>query len=530
MILVEMKNITKRFPGVLANDQVDLTLQPGEIHGLLGENGAGKTTLMNVLFGLYRPDGGEIWLNGQPVVFHSPADAIGHGIGMVHQHFKLVPPFSVTENVILGLPGRPIVDMKAAEAEVAAVAEQYGLKIDPGARVQQLTVGEQQRVEILSSLYRGAEVLILDEPTAVLTPQEAEILSIGLRRMAEQGKSIVFISHKLEEVIKITRRVTVLRAGRVVFSAMTADTSKAEMAREMIGHDLATLHGEQKASVLALAGAEQAAHLEEEAPPEAQAAVILQVENLHVLDDRGLPAVKGMSLTVHAGEILGIAGVDGNGQHELVEAIARLRPIQSGSLAIHEIDATHWETHDFINRQACYITDDRQHEGLILDFDLGRNATLKIFGKQPYSKRGLLQFPAIQAFTRQLMDAFDVRAPTPNVHAATLSGGNQQKLILARELSQSPRLILANKPTRGLDIGAATYINQKLLDERAKGNGILLISADLDELLLLSDRILVMYNGQSMGELAAGRAEIQKIGMMMAGTPLAELENQEATA
>ncbi len=385
MILVEMKNITKRFPGVLANDQVSLTLYPGEIHGLLGENGAGKTTLMNVLFGLYRPDGGEIFLNDQPVVFHSPADAIAHGIGMVHQHFKLVPPFSVTENIILGLPGRPVIDLKAAEAQVAAVAEQYGMKIDPAARVQQLTVGEQQRVEILSSLYRGAQVLILDEPTAVLTPHEAEILSAGLRKMAEQGKSIVFISHKLEEVVNITQRVTVLRAGRVVFSAMTADTSKAEMAREMIGHDLATLHGEQKASILALAGAERVTHLEELRAKE-QAAVILQVKDLHVLDDRGLPAVKSMHLTIHAGEILGVAGVDGNGQHELVEAIARLRPIQSGSLVIHQEDATPWQTKDFIDHQACYITDDRQHEGLILDFDLGLNATLKIFDKPPFSK------------------------------------------------------------------------------------------------------------------------------------------------
>ena len=527
MSIVELRDITKRFPGVLANDQVSLTLHPGEIHGLLGENGAGKTTLMNVLFGLYRPDGGEIRLNGQPLVLHSPADAISHGIGMVHQHFKLVPPFTVTENVILGLPGRPIIDIPAAEAQVTAVADQYGLKIDPTARVQQLSVGEQQRVEILSSLYRGAEVLILDEPTAVLTPQEAEILAEGLRKMAEQGKSIVFISHKLEEVLKLTHRVTVLRAGRVVFSAMTADTTKSELAREMIGHDLATLRGEQKASVLALAGAELAAAHLEEARVKDETAIILKVENLQVLDDRGLLAVRGINLTIHPGEILGIAGVDGNGQRELVEAIARLRPIQSGGITINQLDATHWQARDFIDHQACYITDDRQHEGLILDFDLGRNATLKIFHKPPFSKRSLLNFAAIYKFTGQMMTAFDVRAPASTVQAGTLSGGNQQKLILARELSQSPRLILANKPTRGLDIGAATYINQKLLDERAKGNGILLISADLDEIFLLSDRILVMYNGQSMGELAGGKADIQKIGMMMAGTPLFELEGRE---
>jgi simple sugar transport system ATP-binding protein len=409
---------------------------------------------------------------------------------------------------------------------VAAVAEHYCMKIDPAVKIQQLTVGEQQRVEILSSLYRGAEVLILDEPTAVLTPHEAEILADGLRKMVAQGKAIVFISHKLEEVLKLTQRVTVLRAGRVVFSAMSADTTKSSLAREMIGHDLASLHGEQKASFLALAGAEQVTLLEAQ-QAEPAASVILDVDSLHVLDDRGLPAVRGVSLAIHAGEILGIAGVDGNGQRELVEAIARLRPIQSGRLMINDQEATHWQTKDFIKQKACYVTDDRQHEGLILDFDLGRNAALKIFDRPPFSRRGLLDYAAIYSFTSELMEAFDVRAPSPAVQAGTLSGGNQQKLVLARELSQSPRLILVNKPTRGLDIGAATYINQKLLDERAKGNGILLISADLDELLLLSDRILVMFNGSSMGELQAGKTDIHKIGMMMAGTPLAELEAQE---
>lgn len=526
MALVELKSITKRFPGVLANDQVDLTLNAGEIHGLLGENGAGKTTLMNILFGLYRPDGGEILLNGEPLALHSPADAIANGIGMVHQHFKLVPPFTVTENIILGLPGSPMIDIKTAEVQVSSVADAYGMKIDPRARVQQLSVGEQQRVEILSSLYRGAQVLILDEPTAVLTPQEAEILADGLRKMAEQGKAIVFISHKLEEVLKLTNRVTVLRAGRVVFSAESADTTKTELAREMIGHDLVALKGEQRISVMALAGVEQAAHLESTSASE-QAAEILKIEQIHVLDDRSLLAVRGVSLEIHPGEILGIAGVDGNGQRELVEAIARLRPVQSGRIIINQEDVTHWQTRDFINHHACYITDDRQHEGLILDFDLGRNAVLKIFDRQPFSKRSLLNLQAIHSFTNQLMEAFDVRAPTSSVKAATLSGGNQQKLILARELSQSPRLILANKPTRGLDIGAAAYIHQKLLDERAAGNAILLISADLDEILLLSDRILVMYNGQMMGVLNASQADLHQIGMMMAGTPLAELDGRE---
>lgn len=529
MIYVQMIGITKRFPGVLANDHVNLDLFKGEIHGLLGENGAGKTTLMNILFGLYQPDAGQVLIRGEPVTLHSPADAIRLGIGMVHQHFKLVPPFTVTENIVLGMKDGAFIDMKAAEQQVARLAEEYGLKIDPTARVQELSVGEQQRVEILSSLFRGAEVLILDEPTAVLTPQEADALALGLRRMAEQGKVIVFISHKLEEVLKLTDRVTVLRAGRVVFNAMTRDTNKAVLAREMIGRDFAALQSRQRAHVLTLAGAEEAKLAEEHAAVVSQSRILLDVKDLHVRDDRGLPAVRGVSFQVHSGEILGVAGVDGNGQRELAEALVRVRRIESGRVLIAGEDATNWSPRDFVEHGAAYITDDRQNEGLILDFDLSRNATLKVFEREPFSVHGLLNFNAIIRFTRKLIEAFDVRAPGPQVRASTLSGGNQQKLVLARELSQEPRLIIANKPTRGLDIGATAYIHQKLLEERDRGVGILLISTELEEILLLSDRILVLFNGQSMGELDTRSADIQTLGLMMAGTALAELETQEET-
>ncbi len=524
MVIVQMAGITKRFPGVLANDQVDLELQKGEIHGLLGENGAGKTTLMNILFGLYQPDAGQISIRGQPVTIASPADAIRQGIGMVHQHFRLVPPLTVTENIILGLEGRGLLDIKAAGRRVQQVAEEYGMQIDPGARLQDLSVGQQQRVEILSSLYRGAEVLILDEPTAVLTPQEADSLVASLKKMAEQCKTIVFISHKLEEVMRLTDCVTVLRAGRVVFQALTRDTDKAQLAREMIGRDLVALRAEQKTRVLVLAGAQNATPSEEPTTQRTLGPVLLEAKAIHAADDRGLPAVRGMNLTLRSGEILGIAGVDGNGQRELAEAIVRLRRLQAGQLVIAGKDASNWDTHAFLQHGTGYIPDDRHNDGLILSFDLSRNATLKLFEHRPFSSFGFLDYRAIGQFTWQLIQAFDVRAPGPFVRASTLSGGNQQKLLLARELSQAPRLIIASQPARGLDIGATAYVHQKLLEQRDRGAAILLISADLDEIMLLSDRILVMYNGQSMGELDAHTADAQTLGLMMAGTPLGRTE------
>lgn len=523
-ITIRMVDVTKKFPGVLANDHINLDLHRAEVHGLLGENGAGKTTLMNILFGLYKPDEGHIYINAEEVFLHSPADAIARGIGMVHQHFRLVRPFTVTENIILGLKeGKALLDIHAAADRVVAVSEKYGLKVDPYARIQELSVGEQQRVEIINSLYRGANVLILDEPTAVLTPQEAEELMLALREMARQGKTIVFISHKLEEVFKVTDRVTVVRSGRVVFESLTSATDKKQVAREMIGHDIAKLKIGESSTIMALAGAasldEQLEEQSGQMAPSVGSVEVLHVQDLRVCDDRGLPAVRGLGFSVHAGEIVGIAGVDGNGQRELVEAVTGLRPIEAGQVKISDEDATRWSSSDYIQHNVAYITDDRQNEGLILDFSLSRNATLKHFSDKPFTRHGLLDLSAIDHFTGTLIDNFNIKAAGPHASAGTLSGGNQQKLILARELSTNPPLIIASKPTRGLDIGAAANIHQILVDERERGAAILLISADLDELLALSNRILVIYEGEIMGELPKGQADPELIGMMMAGTP-----------
>jgi simple sugar transport system ATP-binding protein len=510
---------------VVANDQVDFALQKGKIHGLLGENGAGKTTLMNVLFGLYQADEGEIYVRGEKVGINSPAHAIDLGIGMVHQHYKLVPPLTVAENIILGLGDSPFLDLSQADEEISRLADQYGLDVDPTARVQGLTVSQQQRVEILSSLYRGAEVLILDEPTAVLTPQERESLGQVLREMAGDGKAIVFISHKLEEVLEVTDEVTVLRGGKVVFSSPTEETDKSQLSQEMIGREIDELRGEQRDHILAIAGAEDAKFSREEESREGN--FLLQVKDLHVRDDRDLPAVRGMSFDLRAGEILGIAGVDGNGQHELVEAIVRQRDIESGDLIIEGEYANDWTVRDFINHGEAYITDDRHGEGLVLDFDLGQNTVLKTFRSQPYANLGLLNFRSIRHHAQQLIEDYDIRTPGPSVKAGTLSGGNQQKLILAREISRKPSLIVANKATRGLDIGAAAYIHKKLFEERERGTGILLNSTDIDEVLLLGDRVLVMYNGQSMGILDVENADSQTLGLMMAGTPLGDINNKK---
>jgi general nucleoside transport system ATP-binding protein len=531
-IPVQMIGITKRFPGVLANDHVDLNLYAGEVHGLLGENGAGKTTLMNILFGLHMPDQGDIRVFGNTVHIKSPKDAIALGIGMVHQHFRLVNTFTVTENIILGLKeGGAFLDMKTATKKVMHVADQYGLKVNPNATIKELSVGEQQRVEILNSLYRGAKILILDEPTAVLTPQEADDLAVILKGMTRQGKSIVFISHKLEEIFKVTDRVTVVRSGRVVYSAMTRDTDRRQLAHDMIGRDITMLKSTESTFVLGSAVVEgEVVHVDSPAKVEpASQSVLLEVNNLHVKDDRGFPAVRGVSFNICTGEILGVAGVDGNGQRELAESLAGMRPIQSGQVRMCDQESTHWSPHEYIKHDVAYITDDRHAEGLVLGFSLRENSVLKHFDRKPFSKRGLLDHSAVRQFTEQLMQEYDVRATGPEAGAGTLSGGNQQKFILGRELSSCPPVIIANKPTRGLDIGAAANIHEILLKERERGAAILLISTDLDELFALCDRILVLYNGQSMGEIPEGKADAATIGLMMAGTPIAAIHsNQEA--
>lgn len=522
MAFVEMRGITKSFPGVLANDSVDLDLELGEIHGLLGENGAGKTTLMNILFGLYQQDSGKVFLDSKETVINSPSDAIELGIGMVHQHFKLVPPFTVTENIVLGLAGNLFLDLAAADRQVAELAKLYGLDVNPNKRIQELSVGEQQRVEILNSLYRNAKVLILDEPTAVLTPQEVEPLGLTLREIAKQGKAIVFITHKLEEVIQMTDQVTILRNGRVVFQVKTKETNKKELARQMIGRELNAMKETERKEYLTLAGAgletlASSNKKDDTQPP------ILEVYDLHVRDDREVLAVTGINFQVFPGEILGIAGVDGNGQKELVEAIVRLRDIEGGDITIKGQPAEEWSVLDFLNNNAVYITDDRHREGLLLDFLISENATLKVFDKAPFSTKKLLNKKPIIRLTKELIDEYDIRAPGPLALTGKLSGGNQQKLILARELHTEPDLIIANKPTRGLDIGASAYIHSLLLDEKQRGAGILLVSADLDEIFLLSDRILVMFNGESMGFLESRDADSQRLGLLMGGTRLEDI-------
>ncbi|HEX7432164.1 MAG TPA: ABC transporter ATP-binding protein [Anaerolineaceae bacterium] len=524
IIPVQMIGITKRFPGVLANDAIDLNLYAGEVHGLLGENGAGKTTLMNILFGLHQPDQGEIRVFNQPVLIHSPGDAIALSIGMVHQHFRLVQPFTVVENIILGLEeGGPFLDMKSSAKKVMDVADQYGLKIDPYACVQELSVGEQQRVEILNSLYRGANILILDEPTSVLTPQEADDLGVILKGMTSQGKAIVFISHKLDEIFKVTNRVTVVRSGKVVFSGKTEDTDRRKLAHDMIGREITKLKSSEYTFVLGATGLKGKATETVRVKPVGEKTEQLCVKNLCVNDDRGLAAVRGINLTIHSNEILGIAGVDGNGQRELVEAITGLRPINSGEVWTCREESTRWSPHDYIQHNIAYITDDRHGEGLVLGLNLCENAVLKYFERAPYSKHGLLNEPAIEQYVESLIKTYDVRAANTGVNAGTLSGGNQQKFILGRELTCRPPVIIANKPTRGLDIGAAANIHEILVNERARGAAILLVSADLDELFALCDRIMVIFNGQSMGEMPEGIADAETIGLMMTGTPISVL-------
>lgn len=523
---VQMTGITKQFPGVLANDRIDLALYAGEVHGLVGENGAGKSTLMNILFGLYAPDEGSIVVDGSPVTIDSPAMAISLGIGMVHQHFKLVHPFTVTENIILGLTGGSLmVDLKAGARRVAEVAEQYAIDIDPAARINDLSVGQQQRVEILNCLYRGASVLILDEPTAVLTPQEVNDLIATLRGMAQQGKAILFVSHKLEEVMRVTDRVTILRSGKKVFGSLTKNTDKQELAKEMIGRQSSEFESEEPSFVLELAGAaeDEDAELSHQSFDSSQEHPILVVRDLHVVDDRDLPAIRGMSFDVRQGEILGVAGVDGNGQRELVEAITGQRSVESGQVWLDGVETTGWSTREYIDKGVAVVTEDRHGEGLVLDFDIARNSVLKLFRAPPFSKGKFLDFKAIDGFAEQLIEGFDIDTPNSRVAVRKLSGGNQQKLILARELSQTPLLIIVNKPTRGLDIGAAAYVHQRLDDERNRGAAILLISNELDELLALSDRLLVVYEGRAMGILPIGKVDIETVGLMMAGFSQSEI-------
>lgn len=497
--IVQMQGVTKHFGHVLANDQVDFELLPGEIHGLLGENGAGKTTLMNILYGMHQPDRGVIRVRGVAHTVHSPHDAIRLGIGMVHQHFTQVPTLTVIDNIILGMQsaGQVLLDRRAARQRILQIAQAYGLHVEPDARIWQLSIGDRQRVEILKALYRNADILILDEPTSVLTPQESEDLFHTIRQFVQQGLSVIFITHNLEEAMAITDRVTVLRDGRVAATLPTAQTDKAQLANYMVGREvLFRLHRANDR-------------------PSSQAA--LKVENLSVKGDRGPLAVRDVSFEVHNGEIVGLAGVDGNGQSELVQALAGLRPLAGGAFYLDGEPAQHASTRHLLAQGLGYIPENLE-DAILSDFTLVENLFLNRFYTAQFSRRGVLNQPRMLQEARQLIQRYDIRAPHEMVKARTLSGGNKQKLIVARELARNPKVLVAAHPTRGVDIGAEEYIRNLLLDKRHEGMAILLVSTKLDEILSLSDRILVIERGRIMGEMARAEADIEKIGLMMAGS------------
>lgn len=497
-LIVEMKGISKSFPGVQANYNININIKQGEIHVLLGENGAGKSTLMNILYGLYTPDEGEIFVKGKKVKIISPNIAISLGIGMVHQHFMLVPPFTVAENIILGLEPKKgfILDLDKAIKDVKELSNKYELKVDPYAKIQDISVGMQQRVEILKTLYRGAEILILDEPTAVLTPQEIGELGIILKSLVSQGKSIILITHKLKEVMVMSDIVTIIRSGKVIDTLKTSETNIEELAEKMVGRKVS------------LTVKKETANLGE---------TILQLKNIKALDNRGLEAVKGVSFEIKSGEILGIAGVDGNGQNELVQTITGLRKATEGEIKLENKDITNKSPKEVIEAGVGYIPEDRHNRGLILDFSLAENAILGTHRKSGFKKNLGLDYKKIREHSRKLIEEFDVRTPSEKVYAKALSGGNQQKLIIAREFDREPSLLVASQPTRGLDVGAIEYVHKRLIEQRDKGKAILLVSLELDEILALSDRIAVMYDGKIVDIVDAKVATETELGIMMAG-------------
>jgi simple sugar transport system ATP-binding protein len=495
---LELRGITKRFGPVVANDGIDFDLRPGEVHALLGENGAGKSTLMSILYGLYRPTEGEILVNGEPVAVDSPSTAIDLGIGMVHQHFMLVPVMTVTENIVLG--GEPrrrggLLDVREGARRVSELSERYGLAVDPDAVIEDITVGAQQRVEILKTLYRDARILILDEPTAVLTAQETAELFEVLRALRDDGVAIVFISHKLGEVLEIADRVTVLRRGKRVDTVPVEGATEQSLARLMVGRD-----------VLLQVDKSQTAP----GPP------VLEVEDLVVRDDRELEAVRGVSLNVRGGEIVALAGVDGNGQHELVEAIAGLRNAQAGSVRIAGTEVCGRGVRATSDAGVAHIAEDRQLRGLVLDFTLAENLALREYRSAPISTHGWLNTGHMAARARSLLQEYDVRGGSPGTLAASLSGGNQQKVCIAREIASNPQLLIAHQPTRGLDVGAIEFVHRRLVAERDRGRGILLVSLESEEVRSLADRILVIYEGRIVGEFPPDASE-EELGVAMTG-------------
>ncbi|HEX4527423.1 MAG TPA: ABC transporter ATP-binding protein [Gaiellaceae bacterium] len=501
--LLELRGITKRFPGVLANDNVTVDLRAGEVHALLGENGAGKSTLMNILYGLYTPDEGEILLSGKPIDLGSTKAAIEHGIGMVHQHFMLIPVMTVAENIVLAIEPRrngALMDYDAARKRVRELSDRYGLVVDPDARIDRITVGQQQRVEILKALYRGAEILILDEPTAVLTPQEAQELFEIIRSLKTQGKSIIFISHKLNEVLEIADRITTLRRGVVVDTIPAEGATEEGLARMMVGREV-LLRVDKTAGK--------------------PAGPLLQVEDVSVIDDRGLETVRGVSFEVHAGEILGLAGVDANGQSELIDAIAGLRHVTSGRVVIDGHDLTNESAQEVLDASLGHIPEDRHRRGLILPFSLTENLALHAYRHAPNSRFGFLNLRKMGARARRLLKEFDVRGGRPPTPAGALSGGNQQKVVLAREIDGDPKVLIAAQPTRGLDVGAIEFVHRRLVEQRDAGRAVLLVSLELEEILSLSDRILVIYEGRIVGEFPPTATE-EELGLAMTGGGHAE--------
>ncbi|WP_342715430.1 ABC transporter ATP-binding protein [Bacillus paramycoides] len=496
--VIEMNNITKVFPGIVANDDITLQVKQGEIHALLGENGAGKSTLMNVLFGLYQPEQGEIKIKGKPVKITNPNIANDLGIGMVHQHFMLVHNFTVTENIILGnepkKKGKIAVD--EAAKEIQKLSEQYGLAVDPYAKIQDISVGMQQRVEILKTLYRGAEILIFDEPTAVLTPQEIHELIQIMKKLVQEGKSIVLITHKLKEIMEVCDRCTIIRKGKGIGTVDVANTDENKLAELMVGRQV-----NFKTEKI-------------DAKPKEE---VLSIANLVVHDARQLPAVKGLDLTVRAGEIVGIAGIDGNGQSELIEAITGLRKVESGSIAIKGKEITNWPVRRITEEGIGHIPEDRHKHGLVLDFSVRDNIVLQTYYKNPFSKKGILNFSKITEKAKALIEQFDVRTPSEQTLARALSGGNQQKAIIAREVDRNPDLLIAAQPTRGLDVGAIEFIHKRLIEQRDKGKGVLLLSLELDEILNVSDRIAVIYEGKIVAIVNAKEMNEQQLGLLMAG-------------
>ncbi|MEZ4706832.1 MAG: ABC transporter ATP-binding protein [Caldilineaceae bacterium] len=495
---LEMQHIVKRFPGVLACDDVSFDVRAGEVHALLGENGAGKSTLMKILYGLYRQDSGDIVLDGRTVQIDSPTAAIELGIGMIHQHFMLVDSLTVTENVALGLASSrgPLLDLDRVEARVRELSKTYGLQVDPRAPVWTLAVGERQRVEIIKALYRGAALLILDEPTAVLTPQEVDDLFVTLKQMARDGHSLIFISHKLHEVLAISQRITVLREGQMIGSTPNQNVTRGQLARMMVGRDVL---------------------MERPHTAAAQGEVRLALHNVCALGITGQQALHDVALEVRSGEILGVAGVSGNGQRELAEVIAGLRPVTAGTVQLHGTDVTAASVRNRIERGLAYIPEERMHDAVVQNFSVAENLILQSHTAPPYSNGFFLDFKSIAQRSKQLVSDFRVKTPSIDTPVKSLSGGNIQKLIFARELSREPTVLIAAQPTRGVDIGAMEYIHQRMLDQRAAGAATLLISEDLDEVLALADRIAVLYEGRIMSIVERAKTSAEELGLLMAG-------------